>query len=389
MEVLVGGADQGEVAFVGNGEDDAAVAVLEEIAAIVVVEAAHHHVRALDEADARPAAAGDDLGQDPLDPGAGGIDQGTGANRAATAVAVLERHRPAFGGAGRGDGAGAGLDHRAALGRVEGGQHDQTGVVDAAVGIFEAAPEQPRLQRRAGRVAGEIESAGAGQEPPPTEMVVDEEAEAQEPGRTQAGVMGQDEAQRLDQMGRGAPQHLALDQRLVDEAELVILEIAQAAVDQFGRPRGGAARQIVHLAEMDREPAPGRVAGDAASVDAAADHGEIIDRLHASLPTVPAPPVRVRCGAARTRAILRTDIFLSSREQTKTAHAGSPPRSARPARARARHPSVGARRVARPATIRSTRRSGGSATSTSSTSGSWSGGSSAAIWLSIRAGGMK
>jgi hypothetical protein len=34
--VLVGGADQGEVLLVGDGEDDAAIRSLEEIAAVVI-----------------------------------------------------------------------------------------------------------------------------------------------------------------------------------------------------------------------------------------------------------------------------------------------------------------------------------------------------------------
>ena len=50
-------------------------------------------------------------------------------------------------------------------------------------------------------------------------------------------MMRQDEAERLDDVRRRAEQDLALGERLVDEAEVVLLEIAQAAMDQFGRCR--------------------------------------------------------------------------------------------------------------------------------------------------------
>ena len=76
------------------------------------------------------------------------------------------------------------------------------------------------------------------------------------------------------------PQHLALAQRLAHQAEIVVFEIAQAAVDQPGRARRGAAREIAHLAQIDRKAAAGGVARDAAAIDAAADDGEVIGRSH-------------------------------------------------------------------------------------------------------------
>ena len=47
--------------------------------------------------------------------------------------------------------------------------------------------------------------------------------------------MRKHETERPDDVGRGSQQNFALQQRLVDEAELVVLEIAQAAVDQLRR----------------------------------------------------------------------------------------------------------------------------------------------------------
>src|SRR3546814_18942996 len=47
----------------------------------------------------------------------------------------------------------------------------------------------------------------------------------------------QDETQRPDDMRRDAPQHLALLQRLAHQAEFIMLEVTQPAMDQLGRGR--------------------------------------------------------------------------------------------------------------------------------------------------------
>ena len=76
-------------------------------------------------------------------------------------------------------------------------------------------------------------------------------------------------------MRRGAQQHFALAQRLVNQAELALLEIAQAAVNKLRRRRRGAGGEIVLLDQDDAKAAAGGVAGDAGAVDAAADNREI------------------------------------------------------------------------------------------------------------------
>ena len=90
--------------------------------------------------------------------------------------------------------------------------------------------------------------------------------------------MRQHELQRLDDVRREPEQHLALGQRLGDQAELVVLQIAQAAVDQLGAPRRGVRGEIVLLDQQHLEAAAGGVARDAGAVDAAADDGEVVDR---------------------------------------------------------------------------------------------------------------
>ena len=109
----------------------------------------------------------------------------------------------------------------------------------------------------------------------PAQMIVEDEPEAQQPRRAQARVMRQHEAQRPDDVRRGAPQHLAFAERLAHEAELVMFEIAQPAVDQLRGTRGRAARQIVLLAKVDAQAPPRGVARDAAAVDAAADDRDV------------------------------------------------------------------------------------------------------------------
>ena len=71
------------------------------------------------------------------------------------------------------------------------------------------------------------------------------------------------EAQRRDEMRRGAQQHLAFLQPFAHEAELVLLEIAQAAVDQLGAGGGGVGGKIVLLAQQHGQATAGGVAGDA------------------------------------------------------------------------------------------------------------------------------
>ena len=72
-----------------------------------------------------------------------------------------------------------------------------------------------------------------------------------------------------------AAQVIALAARLEHQRELVVLEVAQPAVDQLRRLAAGAAREVALLDQRDAEPAHGGVAGDAGAVDAAADHEQI------------------------------------------------------------------------------------------------------------------
>src|ERR1700739_853638 len=76
--------------------------------------------------------------------------------------------------------------------------------------------------------------------------------------------------------GRGdLPEDFALDQRLADQPELVIFQIAQAAMHEFRRPRRRPARQIIHLTKKNGISAPTRIPRDAPAVYTAPNDCEV------------------------------------------------------------------------------------------------------------------
>ena len=83
------------------------------------------------------------------------------------------------------------------------------------------------------------------------------------------------ERQRLDQVRRGVEQPLALSQRLADQVDLEVLEIADPAVDHAAVPGRGGARDVVLLDQQDRQSAHGGVARDGRAVDAGAQHDDV------------------------------------------------------------------------------------------------------------------
>lgn len=276
--VAVGGADQCEVALVGDGEDDAVVGVLKEIGSHIVELLFHDDMAALDEADMMGFVLAEGGTNDMVDPGTGGIDQHAGLMAVIAAgdriggldmpQALLAPCRHDFG---------ARHDGRPLVGGVAGVQHHHPGIVDPAVGIFEGLGKQ-RLQRLAGRIAAHVEHRGRRQQLAAAKVVVEEEAEPDQPGRTDAAlVIGQHEAQRPDDVRRHRPEDFALHQRFAHQAEFVMLEITQAAMDQLGGARRGARGEIVHLRQRHRIAAPNSIARNAAAVDAATDDEYVVN----------------------------------------------------------------------------------------------------------------
>src|SRR5712671_1641188 len=131
------------------------------------------------------------------------------------------------------------------------------------------------LERLAERIARKIEAAGAGKNLSPTHVVVEKEPGPQHPGRPHAGLHRQHEPHRPHQMRRHPQHHLTLGEGFAHQPKPIVLQIPQAAVDELGRGRRRAGREVVLLNEQHAEPAASRVAGDAHAVDTTADDSEI------------------------------------------------------------------------------------------------------------------
>ncbi len=208
------------------------------------------------------------------DPRAAGIDEDARGDLVRASVAMPETRPPTALDATRRHQLRAGEDRRATPRRIARVEHDEPRVVDPAIGIDEGGV-QPRAQRHAIGMAGAIHRLRARQLAPPADVVVEEEPGADHPARPEPRIMRQHEAQRAHDVPRIGEQHLALAQRLAHQAELAVFEIAQAAMDELARGRGGGAGEIALLAQNDAEPAPRGVARDPGTVDAAADHQQI------------------------------------------------------------------------------------------------------------------
>ena len=88
-----------------------------------------------------------------------------------------------------------------------------------------------------------------------------------------SAVAGEDrdhERQHPHQVGGVAAQPLALGQRLVDEGDLALLEVAEAAVDQLGALRRRARGEVAAFDERGAQAPAGGVEGHAGAGDAAA-----------------------------------------------------------------------------------------------------------------------
>src|SRR3954447_3059659 len=97
-------------------------------------------------------------------------------------------------------------------------------------------------------------------------------------------------------MRRHAQQDLALGEPLAHQAKVAMLQIAQPAMDQLARRRGGRAGEIALVAKQHSKAAPGRIASDPDAIDAAADDEQIECPAHPSRAsansTKPAPASR-------------------------------------------------------------------------------------------------
>ena len=246
---------------------------------VALPEAGDEDVAALDQADARFALVG-------AEPAASSTSatQGPAALtiiRARDGAAAGELGGPGVAVAAGGEQFGAGGDLGAALVRVERVEDDQPGIVDPGVPIG-GEPEAAASAAR-GSASRCRRRRERGRLPRPGEQIVEAAGRAgsSRSGRPPGGS-GRTNCSGRTMCGAVREQDLALVQRFADQPELVLLEIAQAAVDQLRRGRAGMAGEIVLLDQQHVEPAPGGVAGDRRAVDAAAD-----DRGGRSSPCAP------------------------------------------------------------------------------------------------------
>ena len=106
--------------------------------------------------------------------------------------------------------------------------------------------------------------------------VVGRETQAHTPGPGPiTPIRREEEGLRADEMRRRPDQDLPLAQRLEDQAEVEVLEVAEAAVDELRRSTAGSAGVVALLDEADVQAAEGHIASDRGSCDAAAHHEHV------------------------------------------------------------------------------------------------------------------
>ena len=161
-------------------------------------------------------------------------------------------------------------------GGADGGQ-GETGVITLRVEVAHPADQAALADHRL-----LLEQPALAEQPMPPhipeggEQVVGPGAEPQLPERDPVAVMHRkDEGQGPDEVRRDLQQDAALAQRLEDEAELPVFEVAQATMHQATRAGTGAARDIM-LIHQDRPEAAHRgVAGDPRPGDSPTDDQQV------------------------------------------------------------------------------------------------------------------
>lgn len=260
-------------------EHHAAIGLLKQAGAVVGPGPAQHDVAALYQAQGGAAIARLHTFQQASCPRACCIGNGLGDHRLLPAVCGFQRGLPTAQHRAQFNAAAAHMYPCATPGGVQRIEQYQPRVIDLRIGVAEGLPQR-RGEPGAERVALQVQCARGGKtRAAPAEMVIQPQARAQHPARSQVGFPWQYEAQRTDQMGGLAPHHFAFTQCLAHQSELALFKVAQAAVDQFAAGAGGVRGQVILLAQQHPQAAAGRITGDAGAVDAATDHQQV-DVVH-------------------------------------------------------------------------------------------------------------
>ena len=280
----IGRSDQRKVIFIGNGEDDAAVAVLENETAVMVEETLHHDVAALHQTHVRGAIGPDDPGQHLRNPRPPGVHQHPCRRHPFLATDLIPQgHGPVIAFAARRNAFRSGEDFGTASRCINGVENNKTRIVDPAIRVLKALFEH-RLKAGGKRRAIQPDNLGHGQKLAAAKMVVEEQPETQKPRRTQLLVMRKNEPQGPGNMRGRTQEDFTLLERLPDQVKLVILEVAQPAVDQLRGCRRCCACKIPHFRQQDPRAAAHGISCNAGSIDASADHDKIIVRRHPMSP---------------------------------------------------------------------------------------------------------
>ncbi len=185
---------------------------------------------------------------------------------------------PAVGSGGQGGHRGVVGRHRPVVeDRRAQDRQGQPGVVGPGVPVQEARhqPVGPQGgQVGQGLVPADVLVTGADAHPPG--QVVEPQGGAVDPGHPTVDhpvppEQGDEEGEGRDQVGSVLEQPLALGQVLVDQAVLVLLEVAKSAVDQLRRLGRGPRSEVVLLHQGGAEPSAGGVQGHAGPGDAPSD----------------------------------------------------------------------------------------------------------------------
>ena len=162
----------------------------------------------------------------------------------------------------------------AAQGSILRVQDDEPAVIDRAIGVGKAGLEACP-QRRAVRRRRKADVFGGFERAAPAQPVVKEESEADRPGWPQPVPVGQHEPLAPDEVRCDREEMLALHQRLANQAQVQILEVAQAAMHQLGGRGRRVIREAVLFDEHDAKAAARGVARNAGAVDSAADDEQV------------------------------------------------------------------------------------------------------------------
>src|SRR6266404_4628865 len=264
--------------LVGNREDDSAIGILKNKGVVARKQTADDDMAALYQAQPWRAFPPQFPGQEFPRPRAGGVHQRPGAHLLASPRAILQLGNPRRTLAPRGETSPPREDFGPMLLRIDGIQRYQPRIIDPAVRIFETDLEPGLEPGGIGRL-GEVHPSGGRQALAAAQVIVEKQPQADHPGRPQRPFVGQDEAQRPDDVWRRRKKNLALAQRLANQTKFVVLEIAQAAMDELGAGRGRSTCQITALDQRDGEAPPRGIAGNPDTIDAAADDQEVDERL--------------------------------------------------------------------------------------------------------------